>query len=164
MASATQETNWRVLLWAYAPILLWVGFIFFLSSDNGSSVQTSRFIRPLLHFLFPAAAESTIDVYHYYIRKTAHFSEYAVLALLTARVFVKLRPSMRFWPGIVLAFVAVVACFDELYQTLNPSRTPSPYDSLLDFCGGAFAVAVFWLVLRRRRSRYELPPDEYAPK
>ena len=160
MASSMQEKNWRVRLWAYAPILLWVSFIFFLSSDSGSSVQTSRFVRPLLHFLFPTAPKSTIDVYHYYIRKAAHFTEYAILALLAARTVIKLRPSLRFWPGIVLGFVAVVACADELYQTRNVSRTPSPYDSLLDICGGIFAIAILWLVLRRRRSRDVSPSGE----
>jgi VanZ family protein len=157
--SSTQEKNWRVRLWAYAPILLWVSFIFFLSTDSGSSAQTSRFVRPLLHFLFPAAPESTIDIYHYYIRKCAHFTEYAILALLTARSLLRLRPPLRFWPGMVLAFVGLVACLDELYQTLNASRTPSPYDSLLDFSGGAFAVVVVWLVLRWRACRLSLPEE-----
>jgi len=153
MASATQETNWRVRLSAYAPLLLWVGFIFFLSSDSGSAAQTSRFVRPLLHFLFPTAPEATIDIYHYYIRKAAHFTEYAILALLAARMLILSRPYMRTWPAVVLAFVAVIACTDEFYQSFNASRTPSAYDSLLDFSGGAFAVATLWLILRRRHRR-----------
>jgi VanZ family protein len=159
VVSLTQEKNWRVRLWAYAPILLWVGFIFFLSSDSGSSAQTSRFVRPLLHFLFPAATESTIDLYHHYIRKAAHFTEYAILAMLAARSLLRLRPTMRFWPGIVLGFVALVACLDELYQTLNASRTPSPYDSLLDFSGGAFAVVMVWFVGRLRARRVSSPDE-----
>jgi VanZ family protein len=150
MASVTRKVNWRVRLSAYAPIFLWVAFMFFLSSDSGSSAQTSRFVRPLLHFLFPSAAESTIDIYHYYIRKAAHFTEYAVLAVLTVRMVIISRPSMQIWPLAALGFVAAVACLDELYQTLNPSRTPSPYDSLLDISGGAFAIVVIWLIMRHR--------------
>jgi VanZ family protein len=155
MASVTRKMNWRVRLWAYAPFLLWVGIIFFLSSESGSSNQTSRLIRPLLHFLFPGAPDATIDIYHWYVRKAAHFAEYAILALLVARAFLVLRPPIRFWPFASIGVVAVVACADEMYQTLDASRTASAYDSLLDICGGAFALLVLWLVIRR--SRYPRP-------
>jgi len=159
MASATQKTNWRVLLWAYAPFLLWVGVIFFLSSESGSSVQTSRFIRPLLHFLFPAAPEATIDLYHWYIRKAAHFTEYAILGLLVARTFFILRPWIRSWSLASIGIVALVASADEINQSFNASRTASPYDSLLDICGGTFALLVLWLVIRQRRSGRPNPSD-----
>ena len=64
----------RALLLQYAPVVFWIAVIFFLSSDQGSMSQTSRFIRPLLEFLFPAAPEETLLIYHGYIRKAAHFT------------------------------------------------------------------------------------------
>src|SRR5687768_17166855 len=77
--------KWRGRIIRFAPIILWVGVIFYLSSESGSMTQTSRFIGPLLHFLFPAAPEETIAAYHAFIRKSAHFFEYAILALLVFR-------------------------------------------------------------------------------
>lgn len=53
--------------------------------------ETSRFIRPLLEFLFPAASAETITLYHAFIRKCAHFTEYAVLALLAYRALANVK-------------------------------------------------------------------------
>ena len=153
--------HWRVWLSAYAPILLWVGVIFYLSSDNGSSVQTSRFIRPLLEFLFPGAPPTTIDLYHFYIRKAAHFTEYAILSLVLARAFIKVRAGFRYWPFAAVGIVALVAAGDEINQSLEASRTASPYDSLLDIVGGSVAAFVLWLLLKRASTRQQ-PPVEQA--
>jgi VanZ family protein len=138
---------------AYAPVVIWLGVIFYLSSDNGSMSETSRFVRPLLVFLFPAAPEETLRQYHAYIRKAAHFTEYAVLALFGARLFLSVNSQAlkRWWPIAVIALVAVVACLDELNQSYEASRTSSPYDALLDIVGGASAVGVIWLVRGRRK-------------
>ena len=152
---------WCVWLSAYAPILLWVGVIAYLSSDYGSSLQTSRFVRPLLEFLFPSSPASTIDLYHMYIRKAAHFTEYAILSLFLARAFLIMRPAFRYWPLTVVGIVAVIATADEINQSLEASRTASPYDSLLDIFGGAVAALLLWFLIRRRFTRRR-PPAEQA--
>src|SRR6185295_11638190 len=80
---------WRVRFMLYAPLFLWVGVIFLLSSGSGSMAATSRIIRPLLEFLFPTASEESLQLMHHYIRKCAHFTEYAVLAWLALRAFTR---------------------------------------------------------------------------
>src|ERR1041384_8051342 len=72
-------------LWRYGPLLAWTAFVLFASTANFSASNTSRIIRPLLLWLFPDIAESSIQQVHFFVRKTAHFTEYAILALLTAR-------------------------------------------------------------------------------
>ena len=74
----------------YAPLILWIGIVLFASTGNASMAQTSRFIRPLLEFLFPNTPAETLQIYHAYIRKSAHFIEYAILAFWTARAFADL--------------------------------------------------------------------------
>jgi VanZ family protein len=141
-------------IWRYGPVAAWVCFIFFASTDNLSAANTSRIIRPLLLWLSPGISEAAINQVHFLVRKTAHFTEYAVLALLAARA---LRTSARrglkakWWLG-SFALVACVALSDEYHQSFVPSRTASIYDSLLDMMGGAAALAGFalWLVFRRR--------------
>ena len=115
--------------------------------------QTSRFIRPLLHFLFPAASEDTIQLYHAYIRKAAHVTEYAILAVIAFRT-VKLsgiiaRPIVHYLLPILL--VMLIASVDEFNQSFEPSRTSSPYDVLLDIAGGMTGLAIVWLFFRLRR-------------
>ena len=147
------KINWRASIFAYAPLVLWIGVIFFLSSDQGSMVQTSRFIGPLLHFLFSAASEETIQLYHAYIRKAAHVTEYAVLAAIAFRTL-KLS---GFIAGTIYRYllpvglVMLIASIDEFNQSFEPSRTSSPYDVLLDIAGGIIGLALVWLSFRLRR-------------
>ena len=114
--------------------------------------ETSRIIGPLLHFLFPSASEDTIQLVHFYIRKTAHVTEYGILALLTCRGLGlsagRIWRKYRFLLPIVL--VAVIASIDEFNQSFEPSRTSSPYDVLLDISGGAAVMFVLWMVSIRK--------------
>ncbi|HYY94560.1 MAG TPA: VanZ family protein [Pyrinomonadaceae bacterium] len=146
-------------LWRYGPVAAWVCFIFFASTASFSASNTSRIIRPLLLWLSPGISEAAINQVHFLVRKAAHFTEYAVLALLAARAF-RSSPrralSARWWLA-SFALVACVALSDEYHQSFVPSRTASVYDSLLDMTGGAAALActALWLALRRRSRRDE---------
>jgi VanZ family protein len=156
-ARARQRT-WRASrLWRYGPVPAWAAFVLFASSANFSASNTSRIIRPLLLWLFPGIAEASIQQAHFFVRKAAHFTEYAILALLAAR---SLRTSglaslRRSWWPASFVFVAAVALVDEYHQSFLPSRTGTIYDSLLDMTGGAAALVclVLWLAVRRRGRR-----------
>lgn len=133
---------------AYAPLFIWIAVILILGSGPGSSAQTSRFIKPLIDFFFPGAAPDTFLLVHAAIRKTAHFVEYAVLALLAARAFLATTNARvnRYWLPLSLAIVAAVAATDEFNQSFYSTRTSSVWDVLLDAAGGVFAllcVAIF---------------------
>ena len=70
---------------AWAPVGVWVGVIFALSSDTFSASSTSGILGPLLEWLLPDASADTIYRLHVAIRKGAHLGVYAVLALLALR-------------------------------------------------------------------------------
>src|SRR4051794_2308365 len=100
-----------------------MGVIFFLSSEQGSMAQTSRFIGPLLHFLFPTTAEETIELYHFYIRKAAHVTEYGILALLAWRAFSFRANISRVYRWLLpVGLVLLIASLDEFNQSFEPSR------------------------------------------
>lgn len=142
-------------MWAYAPLFLWIGLIFYMSSDHGSMSATSKFIRPLLTFLFPLADEATLDIYHGYIRKSAHLAAYTTLGVLACRAFAKTR-LFKFglkWVGIAVALVVSIALIDEFNQSFNPSRTGSLYDVAIDISGGISAIVAFYLIFRWRATR-----------
>lgn len=153
-----QTRTWRASrLWRYGPLVAWAAFVLFASSANFSASNTSRIIRPLLVWLFPKISEASIQQVHFFVRKAAHFTEYAVLALLAARAFrtSSLSAIRRYWWLASFALVAAVALTDEYHQSLLPSRTGTIYDSLLDMTGGGVALAclALWLATRRRRIR-----------
>ena len=153
-ASPRGTPVWRSRLWRYGPLVLWMGFIFFASTGQLSASNTSRFIRPLLLWLFPDISDEGLLFGHFIIRKTAHFGEYAVLALLAARAFLSSAHDAlrRQWLLISFALVALYALFDEFHQSFVATRTGSIYDSLIDMAGGATALTLLflWRALRRR--------------
>ena len=140
----------RHRLWRYGPLIIWAALIFIGSSNLLSASNTSMFLVRPLHWLLPQAGDATLRVLHFIVRKAGHLTEYAILALLTARAF---RTSSRellrsgwFWASLVL--VVVYSLSDELHQSFVPSRTGSIYDSMIDTLGGLTALT--WLALRQR--------------
>lgn len=152
---SSKNSIWRGRILRYAPLFLWIGIVLFASTGNASMSQTSRFIRPLLEFLFPNTPEETLVIYHGYIRKSAHFIEYAILAFWASRAFANsLKPFLqKYWFLVSFLVVLTVASIDETNQSFNQTRTGSPYDVLLDCTGGATMILLFALYFKFRRNR-----------
>jgi len=144
------KTNWRGRFFRYAPLILWIGAIFVASSDTGSMSNTSRFIRPLLEFLFPNTPEEILVIYHGYIRKFAHFAEYFALAFFAARAFSGSSNKIlrKFWFIFSMVLIVIVATADETNQSFLASRTSSVYDVLLD-CSGGLTMILLLAVIRK---------------
>jgi VanZ family protein len=123
----------------YLPLIAWLAFISFASSDEFNAGNTSRIIGPLILWLFPNTSPETLAVVHFVMRKIAHFTEYAILGFLAARAF---RTSTQRWFLICAALVVVYALLDEYHQSFVPSRTASIFDSFIDMAGG-LAVLIF---------------------
>lgn len=134
----------------YAPVLLWIGVIFFLSSPEGSFDQTSLIIGPLLHFFYPQISPDLEAQIHHIVRKCAHFTEYAVLAFFAVRAFSKSASAFIEQRRYVFALVLImtIASLDEFNQSFEPSRTSSVWDVLLDISGGLGMIAA--LILFRK--------------
>ena len=155
MTDNLQKLKWRGRIFRYAPLILWAGLVLFLSTGQASMANTSRFIRPLLEFLFPNSPEEILIVYHGYIRKIAHVTEYAMLAFWAARAFsTSTREFLRrFWFLSAFILVALVASIDETNQSYIASRTGSIYDVALDAAGGAAMILAFYLFAKNQKRR-----------
>ena len=102
---------------------MWIGVIQSVAGDQFAEVHTSRFIGPMLRWLFPDADQETLDLLHFAIRKTCHMLEYGILALLCWRGFAHsppLRCKMRTLCS--LALVCAVASVDESRQAASELR------------------------------------------
>lgn len=135
-----------------------MGFIFFESSlPAESSAQQSSFIANLLGDL--ATPEGI-----FWIRKAAHFTEYAVLGLLLGLLFERLAlrriesPPRRVLIRKMLAFFtgAVYGVSDEIHQIFVFGRSCELRDIGIDAAGVLFGVLIASLILflqeRRRKT------------
>src|SRR5213082_388444 len=105
-------------------------FIFGFSSDKISFQHSSRIIGPLVHWLFPNLSGEAINSIVFVVRKCAHATEYALLALMIWRAVRKpVRQDPRPWKEsearLALIVAALYAATDELHQTFVPSRQGS---------------------------------------
>src|SRR5215510_1610946 len=111
--NSPERSKRRAMLFAYAPLVLWTLVVLGFSTGQASMSETSLIIRPILIFLFPSAPEDTITLYHGYIRKAAHFTEYALLAFFAWRAFTYFKSNFLRSFVSPIVFVAAVACLDE---------------------------------------------------
>ena len=144
----------RGRVWRYGPVAAWVAVIYFASTANLSASNTSLIIRPLLLWLFPDITPEGLTQAHFLVRKAAHLTEYAILALLAARALLSSSNAgrRRYWHVCAFSLVASTALLDEYHQSFLQSRTGTIYDSLIDMTGGALALLAVgaW---RRRAER-----------
>jgi VanZ family protein len=117
-----------------------------------SAEHTSRIIGPLLNWFFPTISPFTVLRVQFFMRKLAHVSEYAVLAVLLYRAFVHtaLKGRRTLSAGLVLLLCAGYAATDEFHQAFVPSRTASLRDAMIDICGAMLAVVLYWSIATRR--------------
>ena len=129
-----RASSYRSLIWYWLPVALWMGLIFFLSSQPS----------------LPRAPDDVLDLL---MKKGAHFAEYFALAVLLSRAVG--RRWMFDWRGTALVFGVVVAyaISDEFHQRFVSGRTPSPWDVGIDALGAATALAVLRLFRRQTLKR-----------
>src|SRR6266567_2205218 len=150
----------------WLPLLIWLSVIFVGSTDLMSTEHTSRFIVPILLWLKPGIAPETIRSILFAVRKCAHLSEYAVLALLFWRALrggsaIHAKMSMLF--GAVLLGCAVFAASDEFHQSFVKSRTPSARDVLLDVSGALMGLLISAsFAFRRSKKIRSMTPSHFV--
>ena len=129
----------------WLPVLIWLGVIFIGSSDLMSAEHTSRFLIPFLRWLKPNISPETLAVIHFVVRKCAHLTEYAVLALLLFRAVFRgthLKWSMSILCVSVWIVCVLVAAADEFHQSFVESRGASVWDVMIDAGGAIFGLVI----------------------
>lgn len=130
--------------------------IFYFSTDTFSGSNTGSLFYRGARVFIPSLTLAQFAPVHFFIRKAAHFTEYALLALLLFRAF-RAGATTRWhsrWAFYSLLMVVIYALTDEWHQSFTRYRGGSIYDSLIDIAGGT--TALWWLWWRSRRSKGEL--------
>ena len=147
-------------------------FIFGFSSQEGQkSGRLSRKVTEwLLDRFLPGfgempKAERMRNIRHleFYVRKTAHFSEYALLALTLVIYLHYILEGRRPSTMALIAWIlsSLYACTDELHQMFVKSRGPAIADVGID-SAGAILGALFGMALVMLRLKYKRKRDGLA--
>jgi VanZ family protein len=119
-----------------------MALILLFSSDVASAEQTGRVLVPLLQALLPWASPVALREIHGAVRKGAHVSAYAVLAVLWYRPLARDGAlDSRRAGGAAVAIAALWAFVDEAHQTMTLARTGSLADVALDGAGALLGTA-----------------------
>ncbi len=122
------------------PLLLWMVFIFCASTDVGSADHTRPLVQSIVRWVLPSLADRfslvAMDRVDWNIRKMAHITEYAVLAVLAFRAVAFGQTAFRS-RNVILPFLIAVAyaASDEYHQSFSPSRGAAAADVTFDTFG-----------------------------
>jgi lipopolysaccharide/colanic/teichoic acid biosynthesis glycosyltransferase/VanZ family protein len=142
------------------PLLVWMAIIFPVGNKALASSWIYETFARILHWLAPRASQHALDVGYIIFRKTLHFFEYGILALLFYRAFRSGRGP--YWSKRAGIFAAASACaygfLDEFLQSFVPHRYGSPVDWGVDTAG----ILAATVLLARLGSRRDADPGSAA--
>lgn len=126
---------------SWLPVIAVMIFIFSMSSANAA--ESSQMSNSLL---LKIAEITGIEISSHFIRKAAHFSEFAFLAfLLTNAVFATFKKKKA---GIIsFPCACLYAVTDELHQLFSEGRACSVKDMLIDSSGALLGAVLFSIII-----------------
>ena len=144
---AVQKLRRFTIYWL--PVVAFMVVIYSASGDSKSVQHSSRIIEPILRWLFPQLAHDTVWLIVLLVRKCAHLTEFAILALLVWRALdASTPPGPQAWSWRLARntwlFVALYAASDEIHQLFVPNRQASAWDVLIDSSGAAAGLLGLW--------------------
>lgn len=151
-----KKRTYIILLIVFSVLTLAMnGFIFFNSilDQSKSSVESgavTEVIKPVIEDVIeitaPSVDKSTIN-YHGIVRKLAHFSEFAMLAVFASGVAYMLTKIFnRVFVTLPMFYVLVVAVLDEFIQTFS-DRAGMITDVLIDYSGALLGFLFSFVVI-----------------
>ena len=143
------------LVAAWAPVVLWIGIITWLSSDRFSDEQTATWLTRVPFLTALGLSPAVIDVANLILRKSAHFVEYALLAWLARRAFARSDAARGAWAHTLAALALAVVCaaLDEGHQATSLTRSGTLKDIAINAGGAVFGAGLGAAGAARRRRR-----------
>lgn len=128
-------------------MIIWMIFIFIMSNTNGndSSSQSNFFANIILQFI-----NIDKETLTFLIRKLAHMSEYAILALFTYYALIKIAFNKRIIFQITFLISFLYACSDEFHQLFISGRSGQFIDVLIDSTGCLIMLLFLYLWQKRK--------------
>jgi len=138
-------------------LILWCLLIFFFSNESGevsagrSETITNNTINTYEEIFNKEVKnkEKVSDNLENIIRKTAHFSLYTVLGILTFLVLKEYPLDLRKQIIYSIIFCILYAISDEIHQIFTSDRGPRILDVLIDTLGSTTGILIILLFLKR---------------
>ena len=128
-------------------MIIWMIFIFIMSNTNGndSSSQSNFFANIILQFI-----NIDKETLTFLIRKLAHMSEYAILALFTYYALIKIAFNKRIIFQITFLISFLYACSDEFHQLFISGRSGQFTDIVIDSTGCLIMLLFLYLWQKKK--------------
>lgn len=125
------------LFWLLTAAVMYIIFCF--SADTG--VESKEISEKLLAIIINYLS----GISHNFLRKLAHFSEYAALGFCFFG-------AIHFTFNVKKIYIPLIPCVlyavsDEIHQYFIPERACRLFDVFIDTCGSAVGILVFLLIL-----------------
>lgn len=133
--------NKKIIVWL--PAIMWMGVIFYLSHQpsDTSSELSSGVTELILRFLSSSIPfDINIENFHFYIRKSAHFTAYMILGIL---VLFALQPATLKISLVTLVICIFYAISDEFHQLFIPGRSGELRDVFIDSLGACTGIIIY---------------------
>lgn len=145
----------KIVLWLSVILLSCQIFAFSADTKAESSKVSQKITKAVVNVVkkaTPSAKQGTswekrlFRNCHKIVRKSAHFTLYAILAVLTLLLARSYQISMKFSCAISAAYCLLFAISDEIHQLFVDGRSGQFSDVLLDFSGALVGIGLVSLV------------------
>lgn len=148
----------QTFLW-WAPVIIWAGVIFYMSTRTFGSSFTNSLLSDFLAILHVEVSPHTFQLLAFGFRKLGHLTEYSIFAIF---LYYALGNDRRgFWnPRRALACILLAGLYsltDEFHQRFVPGRGASIVDSGIDTIGATLGMVIVYLA-----GRAFIGPDQDA--
>ena len=133
--------NKRLVL-AWTLLILWMLFIFIMSSFNGvMSSNQSGSIAVLIYNLFDISDTEKVSLI---VRKCAHVSEFFILGILVINLVSKYNVKHIYFISFIIC--VLYSSSDEFHQLFVPGRSGQVTDVLIDLIGVVLGLLLVFLI------------------
>lgn len=148
-----QVIIFRYIFWILALTIMTV--IFLLSSQDadtstkvsGGTIEVfAKIFVPGFENMPQIQKDTLIENMQHFARKTAHFTAYMGIGIMTAAAMRTYSIKLRYKLIIPAVIGLIYASTDEIHQGFIPGRSPQVSDVLLDFCGVLTGIGIVTLI------------------
>lgn len=146
----------------FVLLFCWMALIFYFSAQpaDESSELSGGFVTAIIKAVYPTfdalsqqQQAHITDILSFIVRKTAHFSEYFVLGVLSFWAVDTLNERKEFVKALTaFVFCVIYSASDEFHQYFVPGRACRFVDVLIDLSGSLTAIILLAFILYKIRN------------
>jgi VanZ family protein len=146
--------------------VLWAALIFTLSTETYGGSFSALLLRDFLDLIHVTVSVPTFNLLHHLLRKSAHFTEYAIFSMLLYHCLLgSNRTTWRLAPAAWSVIIAgTYSLTDEFHQIFVPGRGASLWDCGIDTVGATAGILLIygWTCFIGVRTTTTLPKEQTA--